>query len=63
MFRNKGNNNSKKNTIPSFKPLGDELLKDILPKFLKKEKEKQKLQKSEEKQKKMMKNGNQLKKN
>ena len=36
MFRNKGNNNSKKNTIPSFKPLGDELLKDILPKFLKK---------------------------
>ena len=40
MFRNKGNNNSKKNTIPSFKPLGDELLKDILPKFLEKKRNK-----------------------
>ena len=41
MFRNKGNNNSKKNTIPSFMPLGDELLKDILPKFLEKKRERE----------------------
>ena len=39
MFKNKVNNNSKKNTIHSFKPLGDDLLKDILPKFLEKKRE------------------------
>ena len=41
MFRNKGNNKVKKNTIPSFKPLGDDLLKGILPKFLEKKRERE----------------------
>lgn len=41
MFRNKGNNNSKKNIIPSFKPLGGDLLKEILPKFLEKKRERE----------------------
>ena len=64
MFRNKGNNNTKKNTIPSFKPLGDELLKDILPKFLEKKREREpQARKIRKKKKMMMKNTSQLKKN
>lgn len=62
MFRNKGNNNSKKNTIPSFKPLGDDLLKDLLPKFQEKKRERE-AQTPKIKKKMMMRNTSQLKKN
>ena len=64
LFRNKSNNNSKKNTIPSFKPLGGELLKGILPKFLEKKREREaQTPKIKKKKKMMMKNTSQLKKN
>ena len=41
IYRDKGHNNSKKITIPSYKPLGDDLLKGILPNFLEKKRQRE----------------------